>query len=228
MSQNSKEKTVNIEPGWKVALHDYFASAEFKKLAQFIRNEYESKTVFPKPTDVFRAFWLTPFSKVKVVILGQDPYHDVGQAHGLCFSVPEGQNPPPSLKNIYKEIEEDTGTKKDFTKGNLENWAKQGVFLLNAILTVVAHTPASHQKKGWEDFTDTVIKKISDENDHVVFILWGNYARSKKVLIDANKHLVLESPHPSPFSAYSGFFGCKHFSKCNEYLRKFGKSEIFW
>ncbi|MFA6227264.1 MAG: uracil-DNA glycosylase [Candidatus Paceibacterota bacterium] len=223
-----RDKKVNIEPEWKAVLGDYFESNEFKSLADFVRKEYETKAVFPKPQDIFRAFWLTPFSEVKVVILGQDPYHDVGQAHGLCFSVPDGENPPPSLKNIYKEIESDTGIKRDFTKGNLENWAKQGVFLLNAILTVVAHTPASHKEKGWEDFTDTVIKKISDEKENIVFILWGNYARGKKSLIDNEKHLVLESPHPSPFSAYSGFFGCKHFSKCNEYLKEHGKGEVEW
>lgn len=219
---------VNIEPEWKSVLADYFASAPFKKLAEFVRQECKSKEVFPKPQDVFRAFWLTTFTQVKVVILGQDPYHDVGQAHGLCFSVPEGKTLPPSLKNIYKEIETDLNVKKDFTKGNLETWAKQGVFLLNAILTVVAHTPASHRGEGWEDFTDTVIKKLSVEKENLVFILWGNYARSKKVLIDTNKHLVLEAPHPSPFSAYSGFFGCRHFSKCNEYLREKGKGEIVW
>jgi uracil-DNA glycosylase len=197
-------------------------------LTDFIRNEYITKKVFPKPQDIFKAFSLTPFSKVKVVILGQDPYHNDGQAHGLSFSVEDGVIVPPSLKNIYKEIEQDCGIKKDFSNGNLQGWAKQGVFLLNAILTVVAHTPASHQGKGWEAFTDTVIKTISDKHEHVVFMLWGNYARSKKQLIDTSKHLVLEAPHPSPFSAYSGFFGCKHFSKCNEYLEKYGKGVIQW
>ncbi len=221
-------KDVAIEPEWKSALKDYFASDRFQDLAQFVRTEYETKKVFPKPQDVFRAFWLTPFSKVKVVILGQDPYHDVGQAHGLCFSVPDGQSPPPSLKNIYKEIESDLGIQKDHTKGNLESWAEQGVFLLNAILTVMAHTPASHRDKGWEDFTDTVIKKISDKQERVVFMLWGNFARSKKYLIDTAKHLVLEAPHPSPFSAHSGFLGCRHFSQCNEYLKSHGKKEIAW
>jgi uracil-DNA glycosylase len=162
------------------------------------------------------------------VILGQDPYHGAGQAQGLSFSVPTGMKLPPSLQNIYKEIEADTGVEKDFADGNLEAWAAQGVFLLNAILTVVAGSPASHQKHGWEEFTDTVIRKISDGNDNVVFMLWGKYAQSKKTLIDTDKHLVLEAPHPSPFSAHSGFFGCKHFSMCNEYLKKNGLREIIW
>ena len=222
------EKSINIEPEWKIVLGDYFVSPKFKELSDFVREEYKNKKVFPKPQDIFKAFWLTPFSEVKVVILGQDPYHDVGQAHGLCFSVPEGKNPPPSLKNIYKEIASDLKIKKDSTSGNLEIWAKQGVFLLNAILSVVAHTPASHKDKGWEDFTDTVIKIISDKHENIVFMLWGNYARSKKNLIDSSKHLILEAPHPSPFSAHSGFFGCQHFSKCNQYLEKHGKKAIDW
>jgi len=221
-------RPINIEPEWKAVLADYFDYESFQKLAEFVRKEYKSKEFFPKPQDVFRAFWLTPFTQVKVVILGQDPYHDVGQAQGLCFSVPEGKTLPPSLKNIYKEIETDLEVKKDFTQGNLEEWARQGVFLLNAILTVVAHAPASHRGQGWEDFTDTVIKKLSVEKENLVFILWGNYARSKKALIDGEKHLILEAPHPSPFSAYSGFFGCRHFSKCNRYLKEKGKGDIEW
>jgi len=225
MSSNNR---INIEPEWQDVLKDYLSSESFKKLSTFVKEEYKSKTIFPNSENVFKAFWLTPFSKVKVVILGQDPYHDIGQAHGLCFSVAEGKNPPPSLKNIYKEIENDLNLKKDYKIGNLEAWAKQGVFLLNAILTVVAHSPASHRDKGWEEFTDTVIKTVSDKNEHVVFILWGNYARSKKVLIDSTKHLILEAPHPSPFSAYAGFLGCKHFSKCNDYLKKWGKRTVEW
>lgn len=221
-------KEVNIEKEWEHELHNFFETKEWEELSNFIQTEYLSKKVFPKPQDIFRAFLLTPFSQVKVVILGQDPYHNDGQAHGLSFSVEDGVLVPPSLKNIYKEIEQDYGVKKDFSNGNLENWAQQGVFLINAILTVVAHMPASHQGKGWEVFTDTVIKTISDKQEHVVFILWGNYARSKKHLIDSLKHLILEAPHPSPFSAYSGFFGCKHFSKCNEYLEKHGKAVIKW
>ena len=228
MPEKTGTGNVNIEPEWKSALGDYFASDNFHRLAGFIREEYKTKRIFPKPQDVFRAFWLTPFSQVKVVILGQDPYHDVGQAHGLCFSVPDGQIPPPSLKNIYKEITSDLGREKNLANGNLESWASQGVFLLNAILTVMAHAPASHRDKGWEEFTDTVIKTISDQREHVVFMLWGNFARSKKSLIDGSRHLVLEAPHPSPFSANSGFFGCKHFSKCNEYLKAHGKKEIEW
>lgn len=221
-------KEVNIEPEWKEALQEFFATDAWQNLSAFIREEYKNKKVYPNPKDIFKAFTLTPFSQVKVVILGQDPYHGAGQAEGLCFSVPLGVPLPPSLQNIYKEIESDLGIKKDFKNGHLESWANQGVFLLNAILTVVASTPASHQSKGWEEFTDFVIKKISEERENVVFILWGNYARSKKALIDTKKHLVLESPHPSPFSAYSGFFGSKPFSKCNDYLKKNGESEIRW
>lgn len=221
-------KKVEIEPSWGEALKDYFETEEFQKLSQFIRQEYLTKTVYPKPQDVFKAFWLTPLDQVRLVILGQDPYHGAGQAHGLCFSVPEGVKPPPSLINIYKELESDLGVKKDVSNGNLEAWAKQGVFLLNAILTVVANSPASHQKLGWEDFTDRVIKTISQQRQGVVFLLWGNYARGKRVLIDTRKHLVLEAAHPSPFSAYNGFFGCKHFSQANEYLVKQGQKAIDW
>jgi len=219
---------VKIEPSWADELSAYFDREEFQHLAETVRAEYLTKTIYPKPEDVFKAFWLTPFPEVKVVILGQDPYHGPGQAHGLCFSVPDGFEPPPSLKNIYKEIEQDLGISKEFKNGNLEDWARQGVFLLNAILTVVAHTPASHRELGWEKFTDQVIKTISDKHEHVVFVLWGNYARGKKILIDADKHLILESPHPSPFSAYSGFFGSKHFSSANEYLLAHNKQKVSW
>ncbi len=221
-------KPVNIEPEWAAVLQEYFSSERFQKLADFVREEYVKKSVYPKPQDIFKAFWLTPFSNVQVVILGQDPYHGTNQAHGLSFSVPENIKVPPSLQNIYKEIQSDLGIRKDCTTGNLESWAKQGVLLLNAILTVIANSPASHREKGWEEFTDTVIKTISDKRENVVFMLWGNFARSKKVLIDSNKHLILEAPHPSPFSAYSGFVGCKHFSQCNEYLRAHSKKEIEW
>lgn len=221
-------KKVNIEPEWAEVLSDFFTTQKFTYLSDFIRQEYQEKTIYPKPENLFKAFWLTPFSKVRVVILGQDPYHDAGQAHGLCFSVPENTTLPPSLKNIYKEIESDLGIKKDFKSGNLESWAEQGVFLLNAILTVIAHTPTSHRNKGWEEFTDFVIKTISDKLDGVVFILWGNYARTKKSLIDTSKHLIIESPHPSPFSATSGFFGSKPFSKANKYLASHGQKEINW
>ena len=221
-------KPVQIEPEWKEVLSDFFTTSTFSSLSQFVKEEYLSKKIYPKPNDLFRAFYLTPFSQVKVVILGQDPYHGEGQAHGLSFSVPKGVALPPSLRNIYKEIESDLGIKKDFTDGNLEAWANQGVLLLNAVLSVIASTPASHKGKGWEEFTDTVIKAVSDKHEHVVFMLWGNFARSKKVLIDSQKHLILEAPHPSPFSADSGFFGCKHFSKCNEYLKEHDKTEIQW
>jgi uracil-DNA glycosylase len=221
-------KKINIEPQWLEALQNTFSSEKFTSLADFVRTEYQTKKIFPKPENIFQAFWLTPFSEVKVVILGQDPYHGDGQAHGLCFSVPLGIPLPPSLQNIYKEIESDLGIKKDFSSGSLEHWAKQGVFLLNAILTVVAHNAASHRNKGWEDFTDAVIKTISDKQENVVFMLWGNFARSKKSLIDSEKHLILEAPHPSPLSAYSGFWGCKHFSQCNRYLAAHDKKKIIW
>lgn len=221
-------KPVNIEPEWNEALAEYFAGESFARLAEFVREEYQEKKIFPPPQDVFRAFWLTPFSKVKVVILGQDPYHNDRQAHGLSFSVPEGVAVPPSLQNIYKEIAADLGIEKKQDSGNLEDWAKQGVFLLNAILTVVAHSPASHRGQGWEEFTDTVIKTLSDKRENLIFILWGNYARGKKALIDQSKHLIIESPHPSPFSAYSGFFGSRPFSKCNEYLKSHGQESIKW
>ena len=219
---------ININQEWGKKLGPYFETEKWKNLSSFIRNEYLSKKIFPNPKNIFKAFNLTPFSKVKVVILGQDPYHNYNQAQGLSFSVSKGLILPPSLKNIYKEIESDLSIKKDFTDGNLENWAEQGVFLLNSILTVIAHNPASHQNKGWEEFTDYVIKKLSDDKENTVFMLWGNYAKSKKILINTKKHLVLESVHPSPFSVYNGFFGCKHFSKCNEYLTKHKKGIINW
>lgn len=221
-------KPVNIESEWGEVLALFFQTDTFTSLSDFVRAEYVSKKVFPPAEDIFKAFSLTPFSQVRVVILGQDPYHGDGQAHGLSFSVPVGIPVPPSLKNIYKEIESDLQVKKDSTDGNLEPWAKQGVLLLNAVLSVIAGNPASHQGHGWEAFTDTVIKTISEKHDHIVFMLWGNFARSKKVLIDTNKHLVLEAPHPSPFSAHSGFLGCKHFSKCNMYLKAHNKPEIIW
>lgn len=221
-------KQIQIEQSWKDALADFFESAEWKTLADFVKSEYQHKKVYPNGKDIFKAFNLTPIDKVKVVILGQDPYHGEGQAEGLSFSVPKGVNLPPSLQNIYKEIESDMGIKKDFTNGSLEAWATQGVFLLNAMLTVIANSPASHQGKGWEVFTDKVIETISLKTKHTVFILWGNFARSKKVLIDTSKHLVLESTHPSPFSAYNGFFGSKPFSQTNQYLKSHHKKEIEW
>lgn len=200
-------KDIVIQDEWKEALKGYFESDSFKKLRAFVREEYHTTKVFPEPKNLFKAFDLTPFSQVKVVLLGQDPYHGDGQATGLSFSVPQGTPLPPSLKNIYKEIEDDMCIEKEYTSGDLTSWAVQGVLLLNAILSVRAHMPASHQKKGWEEFTDEVLKTLSDKKEGVVFILWGSFARSKKHLIDTKKHLVLESAHPSPFSAYGGFFG---------------------
>ncbi len=218
---------VKIEPSWKEALQEEFGKDYFAKLTSFVKDEYKKGAVYPPPKNIFRAFDLTPFNKVKVVILGQDPYHGVGQANGLCFAVGEGVALPPSLQNIFKEIEQDTGPVKHKT-GDLERWAKQGVLLLNATLTVRARTAGSHQGKGWEEFTDAAIKTLSEEREHLVFILWGNYAKAKGAHIDRTKHLVIESPHPSPFSAYSGFFGSKPFSKTNAYLKKQGLEEIDW
>ncbi|MBN2086924.1 uracil-DNA glycosylase [Candidatus Peregrinibacteria bacterium] len=218
---------VKIESSWKQVLQEEFDKPYFKQLTDFIRIEYRSKTVFPPPRNLFKAFDLCPFDKVKVVILGQDPYHGPNQAHGLCFSVNQGVPMPPSLVNIYKEIKSDIGGEIP-AHGNLEHWATQGVFLLNAILSVVAGMPTSHQKKGWEEFTDAVIRIIAEKKEHVVFMLWGAYAQSKEWMIDDKKHLILKAPHPSPLSAHRGFLGCKHFSKANEYLKEKGLEEINW
>ena len=218
---------VNIDNSWKDKLQDEFEKSYFKTLTNFIRNEYKTQKIFPPANLIFNAFDKCPFDEVKVVIIGQDPYHNIGQANGLSFSVNEGIKIPPSLLNIYKEIESDLG--KTISKsGNLEHWSKQGVLLLNATLTVRAHTPASHQGKGWEQFTDTVIDTLSKECAGLVFLLWGNYAQQKGKNIDANKHLVLKSPHPSPLSAHRGFFGNKHFSTANDYLIKHNKKPINW
>ncbi len=235
---------VNIDKSWLKVLGDYFEKPEFKELSARVRADYldESKTVYPHPRDLFRAFNETPFDKVKVVILGQDPYINPGQAHGLCFSVPEDVQAPPSLVNIFKEIQDDlpaqAGVKSKNKDTDLTRWANQGVFLLNAILTVLKNQPGSYalaptspeglRRARWEDFTDYVIKTISDKREHVVFMLWGAYARSKADLIDWEKHLILEAPHPSPLSAHRGFFGCKHFSQANEYLKEHGKRPIEW
>lgn len=218
---------VKIEESWKKVLADEFEAEYFKELSEKVRQAYLSSTVYPPPKLVFNAFDHCAFSDVKVVILGQDPYINPGQAQGLSFSVPDGTTLPPSLRNIYKEIKSDLGIDVP-ESGNLERWVKQGVLLLNATLTVTAGLSNSHQGWGWEQFTDAVIKKISEEKEHVVFILWGNYARSKKTLIDESKHLVLESPHPSPFSADKGFFGSKPFSKTNEYLQTHNLQRINW
>ena len=221
---------VKIEPTWKAVLTDEFGKEYFAALTAFVKDEYKKGAVYPAPKNIFRAFDLCPFDKVKVVILGQDPYHGAGQANGLCFAVGDGIALPPSLQNIYKEIAADTGVPFEALakKGDLERWAKQGVLLLNATLTVAAKTPGSHQNKGWEEFTDAAIKALSDQREHLVFILWGNYAKQKGAHIDRSKHCVIESPHPSPFSAHSGFFGSKPFSKTNAYLQKTGQTPIDW
>jgi uracil-DNA glycosylase len=218
---------VKIAPSWKDRLAGEFTRPYFTTLIDFVKQEYQTQTVYPPGKEIFNAFDACDFSDVKVVILGQDPYHGAGQANGLCFSVHDGIRMPPSLVNIFKEIHADLGKPIPAT-GNLERWAKQGVLLLNATLTVRASSPGSHQNKGWETFTDAVIRHISDERQHVVFLLWGSYAQKKGEVIDRSKHLVLMSPHPSPFSADRGFFGNKHFSKTNEYLVKQGLTPIEW
>ncbi len=224
----SLTSSIRIEPSWKKALGEEFDKSYFEKLSSFAHEEYKKNKIFPPPKDVFRAFDLCPFDKVKVVILGQDPYHGAGQANGLCFAVHEGIALPPSLKNIFKEIESDLRIKFETKDGNLSRWATQGVLLLNATLTVRAGSPGSHQKRGWEEFTDAAVKKLSDERENVVFMLWGNYAKNKGAVIDRLRHLVLTAAHPSPFSADNGFFGCKHFSQANEYLKENGLGEIDW
>lgn len=218
---------IKLEPSWKEALQREFEQPYFAELAAFVKDEYKKGMVYPPPKQIFRAFDLTPFNNVKVVILGQDPYHGPGQANGLCFAVGESVPLPPSLQNIFKELQSDLGIPIQ-RSGDLERWAAQGVLLLNATLTVRARTAGSHQNKGWEQFTDVAIKALSEGREHLVFILWGNYAKAKGAHIDRSKHLVLESPHPSPFSASSGFFGSKPFSKTNEYLKKTGQQPIDW
>ncbi|KKW19457.1 MAG: Uracil-DNA glycosylase [Parcubacteria group bacterium GW2011_GWA2_51_10] len=251
---------VKIESSWKAALKDEFGRDYFKELREFVKGEYQHAIVYPPPKNIFRAFELCPVGSVKVVILGQDPYHGTGQANGLCFAVNEGVPLPPSLQNIFKELESDLGESVENKKGDraqseevlrpagrtgdraqsekvlrpagrrgdLERWARQGVLLLNATLTVRAGSAGSHQGKGWEEFSDAVIRKLSDEREHLVFILWGNYAKAKGAHIDRSKHLVIESAHPSPFSAANGFFGSKPFSKTNEYLVTHNKRPIDW
>lgn len=218
---------VKIAHSWKLRLTEEFEKPYFQQLIAFVKTEYQAATVYPPGKEIFNAFDACDFDQVKVVIIGQDPYHGPGQANGLCFSVHEGVRMPPSLVNIFKEIHTDLG-KPLPSSGNLERWARQGVLLLNATLTVRASSPGSHQNKGWEIFTDAVIKKISDEKVNVVFLLWGAYAQKKGEVIDRTKHLVLMSAHPSPFSADRGFFGCRHFSKTNEYLKNIGLKEIDW
>lgn len=218
---------VKIEESWKKQLQNEFEKDYFINLTNFIRNEYQTKQIFPPAKLIFNAFEHTPFNKVKVVILGQDPYHNDGQAHGLSFSVNDGIQFPPSLINIFKEINSDLGIPIP-KSGNLTRWADQGVLLLNATLTVQAHQAGSHQNKGWENFTDAAIKKLADERENIVFLLWGSYAQKKAAFIDSNKHLILKSVHPSPLSAHRGFFGNKQFSQINDYLTSKGLTPIQW
>ena len=218
---------VKIEASWKKHLEEEFGKPYFKELTDFVKAEYKSKTVFPHPKAIFRAFELTPFDAVKVVILGQDPYHGPGQANGLSFAVNEGVPVPPSLQNIFKEIEDEFGTKPK-QDGDLSRWARQGVLLLNATLTVRARAAGSHQGKGWEAFTDAAIAALSQQREHLVFMLWGNYAKAKGAHIDRGRHLVLETTHPSPFSAHHGFLGSGQFKKANEYLIENGETPIDW
>ncbi|MDR3678442.1 MAG: uracil-DNA glycosylase [Flavipsychrobacter sp.] len=220
---------VQIEAGWKKELESEFNEDYFKKIADFLKEEKKAgKVIYPPGKLIFNAFEHTPFHKVKVVILGQDPYHNVGQAMGLSFSVPDGVAPPPSLVNIFKEIREDLGIEISLQNGNLERWANQGVLLLNASLTVEANQANSHSTVGWHRFTDAVIRKISQDREGIVFMLWGKFAQGKQDLIDTTKHLVLKAAHPSPFSAYNGFFGSHHFSKANNWLREHGERPIDW
>lgn len=222
MNQNE----IHIEPSWKRHLSDEFVKPYFEKLRAFVKSEYLHHKVFPEPRNIFRAFELCPFDKVKVVIIGQDPYHGEGQANGLSFAVSERMAIPPSLKNIFKEIKSDLHIEL-IQNGDLSRWAKQGVLLLNATLTVEAGSPGSHQDQGWEEFTDAAIKTLSEQRIGLVFMLWGNYAKKKGAHIDRRKHFVLESAHPSPFSV-TKFLGCRHFSRANDYLRGEKKSEIDW
>jgi len=221
---------VKIEPSWGEKLKGEFEKEYFAELTEFVKKEYKEGTVYPTPKNIFRAFDLCPFEKAKVIILGQDPYHGVKQANGLAFAVDEGTTLPPSLQNIFKELSADCSLPFEALakKGDLSRWAEQGVLLLNATLTVRAHSAGSHQGKGWELFTDAVIRTLSEEREHLVFMLWGNYAKQKGAHIDRSKHLVLEAPHPSPFSANNGFFGCKHFSKANDYLISHNQTPINW
>lgn len=218
---------VKIENSWKNKLSEEFQKSYFKDLTSFVKEEFQSQTIYPKGKEIFQAFESCPWDNVKVVILGQDPYHGPGQAHGLSFSVREGVPFPPSLLNIFKEINKDLG-KPIPSHGDLSKWAKQGVLLLNATLTVRAHQAGSHQGKGWEEFTDAVIRQIASRKEHVVFMLWGAYAQKKGAFISSEKHCVLKAPHPSPLSAHRGFLGCGHFSQANAYLKSKGIEEIVW
>ena len=219
--------TVRIEESWREVLQPEFDKPYFELLASFVRNEYATKQCFPPARLIFNAFDSCPFDKVRVVIIGQDPYHDIGQAHGLCFSVNDGVTVPPSLLNIYKELNRDLGLPIP-ASGNLTHWAQQGVLLLNATLTVVAHHPGSHQNKGWEELTDAAIQALNTRREHIVYLLWGSYAQRKGQFIDRRKNLVLTAPHPSPLSAHRGFIGCGHFSATNKYLVQHGEPPINW
>ena len=215
-----------INKKWDIVLNDELKKDYFKKLGIFVKNEYKNKTVFPNYENIFDALRFTDYDEVKVVILGQDPYHGIGEAHGLSFSVREGIKIPPSLLNIFKELYSDLGIKR--TKSDLTDWAKEGVLLLNSIMTVIKDSPLSHKNKGWEIFTDTIISKLNERKDPVIFLLWGSFARSKKELITNKRHKIIESVHPSPLSANRGFFGSKPFSKINNYLKEMNKEEINW
>ncbi|MBR6815583.1 MAG: uracil-DNA glycosylase [Alistipes sp.] len=218
---------VKISESWKSLLQAEFDKPYFEESTRFVKTEYAQGSVFPAGRNIFRAFDKCPFEKLKVVIIGQDPYHGVGQANGLCFSVDDGVQYPPSLQNIFKEIQDDLGTPIP-QSGNLDRWAEQGVLLLNAVLTVRAHQAASHAGRGWEQFTDAVVRTIAERKEGVVYMLWGNYAQRKGQIADPERNLILKSVHPSPLSVYRGFFGCKHFSKANDYLIKLGKEPIVW
>ncbi len=217
----------NIEESWKLVLQQEFEAEYFKELSEFLREEKKNYTIYPPGSQIFSAFNHTPFNRVKVVILGQDPYHGPGQAHGLCFSVPDDIAKPPSLVNIFKELHNDLGIPIPVS-GNLTGWASQGVLLVNAILTVRANTPTSHQNKGWEKFTDAVIRNLSEKRKNLIFLLWGNYAQAKESLIDSSRHYILKAAHPSPLSASRGFLGCRHFSRVNEILDELGLNGIDW
>lgn len=228
-TRNTKNETVGvqIDASWLRLLRDDFGAEYFSDLKGFLRTEKQTQTVFPPGSQIFAAFDRTPVDKVKVVIIGQDPYHGPGQANGLCFSVTKGVKPPPSLKNIFKELESDVGFQFS-GHGDLGSWADQGVLLLNATLTVRATQAGSHQNKGWEQFTDAAIQKLSEARSGLIFLLWGRFAQNKETLIADNGHQILKAAHPSPFSAYNGFFGCKHFSKANEFLKSKGEKPIDW
>ena len=218
---------VKIAPDWKALLEEEFSKPYFEELTRFVKEEYATRRIYPRGSNIFRAFDICPLDKLKVVIIGQDPYHGPGQAHGLCFSVDEGVPHPPSLQNIFKEVASDIGTPIPLS-GNLDRWAEQGVLLLNSVLTVREHEAASHAGKGWEQFTDAVVRKIAQEKQGVVYLLWGSYAQRKGAMVDPQRNCILKAVHPSPLSAYRGFLGCKHFSQANDYLISTGQTPINW